>query len=101
MTYTEILIASLGSLSYAEDENRHILGIKTTQPATVAGSTLSGGDLAKQAETKGRFCCHVIECDSEVKYFGTPRGCMYVYMYVCRLWCVRSVPWLVNTFVGL
>lgn len=63
VTYTEVMIASVGSLSYAEDENRHILGIKTNQPATASGSTLSEGDLK---DLEGKFCCHVLECDSEV-----------------------------------
>ena len=56
-------MASLGSLSYAEDDNRHILGIKTTQPPTAAGATLTEEDLQ---DTKRKFCCHVLECDSEV-----------------------------------
>ena len=60
-------MASLGSLSYAEDENRHILGIKTTKPATVSDSTLSRGDLPMKGTDK-KFCCHILECDSEVRY---------------------------------
>lgn len=63
VTYTEIQVASLTSLSYAEDENRHILGVKTMQPATVSSSSLTERDLP--ADT-GKFCCHVLECDSEV-----------------------------------
>lgn len=66
VTYTEVLVASLCSLSYAEDDNRHILGIKTTQRATVAGSTLTREEDLLAHQSKGNFCCHVLECDSEV-----------------------------------
>ena len=66
VTYTEVMISSLGSLSYAEDENRHIVGIKTSQTATTAGSTLTTGTTAESQETETKFCCHVIECENEV-----------------------------------
>lgn len=64
VTYTEIMVASLGSLSYAEDDSRHIVGIKTTQPETSSGSSLSGAGVLHN--TEGKFCCHVLECDNEV-----------------------------------
>lgn len=79
VTYTEIMIASLGSLSYAEDDNRHILGIKTTQPATPSGSTLNSGGAALQ-DTEAKFCCHVLECDSEVMSNSYILRCAYQYV---------------------
>ena len=48
-------MASVGSLAYAEDENKHILGIKAVQ---------SPGPVAERERTN--YCCHVLECDSEV-----------------------------------
>jgi hypothetical protein len=64
VTYTEVMISSLGSLSYAEDDSRHIVGIKTAQAATTAGSTLSAEPTGEPGDIK--FCCHVIECENEV-----------------------------------
>lgn len=66
VTYTEIVISSLGSLSYAEDDNRHIVGIKTTQPTTTAASTLGSEGSPIQEESEVKYCCHVIECENEV-----------------------------------
>ena len=39
----------IGSLSYAEDDGKHVLGIKT--PA---------------ADESQGYCCHVLECADEV-----------------------------------
>lgn len=55
--YAEFLVASIGSLAYAEDDGRHILGIKVARsPASVRGGVSNGESIG----------CHVLECDSEV-----------------------------------
>lgn len=66
VTYTEIVISSLGSFSYAEDDSRHIVGIKTTQQTTTAASTLSTAESTTQQEAEVKYCCHVLECENEV-----------------------------------
>lgn len=58
VTYTEFLIASLGSLAYAEDDNRHILGLKAVRQLPDGGTT--------EEMDGSSYCCHVVECDSEV-----------------------------------
>lgn len=47
--YAQFKTVKIGSLSYAEDDGKHILGIKT--PAA--------------NESEG-YCCHVLECADEV-----------------------------------
>lgn len=68
MIYTEILISSLGSLAYAEDDGKHILGIKTVQPMTMSGVSI-GRDTPMASELEERdsrhYCCHVFECGNE------------------------------------
>ena len=55
--YAEFLVAAIGSLAYAEDDGRHILGIKVARsPASVRGGV----------SNEESICCHVLECDSEV-----------------------------------
>ena len=54
-------MASVGSLSYAEDEGRHILGIKVAQSPT-----------SMNEEENSGFSCHVLECENEVSYSSTP-----------------------------
>ncbi len=49
--YVELPLATIGSLSYAEDENRHFLGIKAAV-VDKAGRSL--------------LCCFVLEGDTEV-----------------------------------
>ena len=67
VTYTEILVASLGSIAYAEDEGRHMLGVKAMQSSDLSESVSEGRrELTVQEEATGKFCCHVLECDSEV-----------------------------------
>ena len=46
--YAHVPVSKIGSLSYAEDEGKHIIGFKVSDPL------------------KERFVCHVIECDNEV-----------------------------------
>ena len=53
-------LTSVGSLAYAEDDNRHFLGIKTLGMG--AGEGREGGE----EEDQGSYCCHVLECDKEV-----------------------------------
>lgn len=72
VTYTEIMVASLGSLSYAEDESRHIVGIKTAQSITTAASTLSTTESPPQEEGKIKYCCHILECENEVSGLFPP-----------------------------
>ena len=47
----ELPTATVGSLSYAEDENRHFLGLK----AAIVSK-----------DGRSQFCCYILECDSEV-----------------------------------
>ena len=55
--YAEFLVASIGSLAYAEDDGRHILGIKVARsPASIRAGTLGSEGID----------CHVLECESEV-----------------------------------
>jgi len=61
--YAQFKTVKIGSLSYAEDDGKHILGIKT--PAV--------------DESNG-YCCHVVECGNEV--------CVCVCMCVCVCVCV-------------
>ena len=49
--YMELPTATVGSLSYAEDENRHFLGLK----AAIVSK-----------DGRSQFCCYILECDSEV-----------------------------------
>lgn len=55
--YAEVPIAFVGSLAYAEDDSKHIVGIKT---AYQQQGSLGGWAVA------GAYCCHVLECDTEV-----------------------------------
>ena len=77
----------IGSLSYAEDDGKHVLGIKT--PA---------------ADESQGYCCHVLECADEVcahtdiytciKFIITKNISMYgnrqyqKYVYICVYMCV-------------
>ena len=56
--YAEFLVASIGSLAYAEDDGRHILGIKVAR----SPSSVRGGMVAEDEEIN----CHVLECENEV-----------------------------------
>ena len=47
--YAQFKTVKIGSLSYAEDDGKHVLGIKT--PA---------------ADESQGYCCHVLECADEV-----------------------------------
>ena len=53
--FVELPIATVGSLSYAEDENRHYFGIK----AAVV-------DKAGQSQ----LCCYILEGESEVSLWS-------------------------------
>ena len=56
VAYAEFPVAAVGSLAYAEDDNKHILGIKAVQtPPPAEGGEGTG------------YCCHVLECDNEVR----------------------------------
>lgn len=44
-------MATVGSLSYAEDDNRHYLGVKA---------------VVMQKDGRSQYCCYVIECANEV-----------------------------------
>ncbi len=70
MTYADILLASIGSLAYAEDDGRHILGVKTTRRGQVGSSSVGKGAEAavpeEGSESEATYCCYVLECDSEV-----------------------------------
>ena len=59
--YAEFLVAAVGSLAYAEDDSRHILGIKVARsPASLRGGVGEGEGIE----------CHVLECESEVSSNG-------------------------------
>ena len=66
--YAELPIGSLGSLSYAEDDGKHILGIKAVQPMAVGGASLERV-TPTPSEVGDRhsvlYCCHVFECGTE------------------------------------
>ena len=47
----QVAPAAIGSLSYAEDDNRHFLGVKAAV-VNKAG--------------RSQYCCYVLECDNEV-----------------------------------
>jgi len=65
------LLASIGSLSYAEDDGKHILGIKASRQGQVGSSSVGKGAEAQPegavtASSSTGYCCYVLECDSEV-----------------------------------
>lgn len=51
MTFVEVPMATVGSLSYAEDDDRHYLGVK----AAVVSK-----------DGRSQFCCYILECNNEV-----------------------------------
>lgn len=57
-------MATVGSLAYAEDDGRHILGIKATRQSQVGSSSVGKGTETDDKETS--YCCYVFECDNEV-----------------------------------
>lgn len=71
--YTEIPISSLGSLAYAEDDGKHILGVKAVQPVTMGGASL-GRHTPTPSEDGRRhsvlYCCHVFECGNEASFLA-------------------------------
>lgn len=54
--YVHVSPSAIGSISYAEDDNRHYLGVK----AAVVGK-----------DGRSQFCCFVLECDNEVSHTHT------------------------------
>ena len=66
--YAQFKTIKIGSLSYAEDDGNHILGIKTPT-----------------ADDSEGYCCHVLECGNEVCV------CVCLCLYVRRLLCVFGV----------
>jgi len=63
VAYGEIPVSSIGSLSYAEDDSRHLLGVKATGPVALAASINSDMEVPMESST---FCCYVMECANEV-----------------------------------
>lgn len=63
--YIEVPVASLGSLSYAEDDGKHILGLKAVQLMTVGGASLGIATPTPSEIGDGLYCCYVIECATE------------------------------------
>ena len=81
--YTEIPISSLGSLAYAEDDGKHILGIKAVQPVTVGGASLGRHTPTPSEVGDGHsmlYCCHVFECGSEVGESSSPGNVHFSFM---------------------
>ena len=64
-------MASVGSLAYAEDDGRHILGVKVAHsPASVRGAVADIDGIA----------CHVLECENEVR----PWLHIYIHIHACE-----------------
>lgn len=53
IAYVEVPMVTVGSMSYAEDDDRHYLGIK----AAVVSK-----------DGRSQYVCYVVECDSEVRH---------------------------------
>ena len=70
--YAEIPVSSLGSLSYAEDDGKHILGLKAIQPTAVGGASLGIATPTSSDIGDGLYCCYVIECATEASTFKNP-----------------------------
>ena len=47
--YAQVQVSKIGSLSYAEDDGSHVIGLKVADPFDADS-----------------FACHVVECSSEV-----------------------------------
>ena len=83
-----MLLTSVGSLAYAEDDNRHFLGIKTLRVEEEG----EGGE----EEDRGSYCCHMLECDNEVCILQPfiaagifQYGCLPAQEYFCRAMALR------------
>ncbi len=73
-----MMVASLGSIAYAEDDGRHIIGIKAGQSSEVSEPVREGQrELTPREEVEGKFCCHVLECDNEVRRDSCSRKEVY------------------------
>ena len=75
--YAEVPVSSLGSLSYAEDDGKHILGLKAVQPTAVGGASLGIATPTPSEVGDGHgalYCCYVIECANEASAFYKPSG---------------------------
>lgn len=96
--YAEILLASIGSLAYAEDDGRHILGVKATRHGQLGGSSVGKGTepQAEGSVSESTFCCYVLECDSEVyKYLSFNLKNIYiVYFPLCLVSIFTIIIWL-------
>lgn len=64
MAYADFPVSSLGSLAYAEDDNRHLLGMKAVQQNLIGSSV--GGAGGGASIGSDNYCCYVLECDNEV-----------------------------------
>ena len=53
IAYVEVPMVTVGSMSYAEDDDRHYLGIK----AAVVSK-----------DGRSQYVCYVVECDNEVRH---------------------------------
>ena len=72
LMYAEVPVGSLGSLSYAEDDGKHILGLKAVQPTAVGGAALGTATPTPSEVGDGHgalYCCYVIECANEASVF--------------------------------
>ncbi len=77
LMYSEVPVGSLGSLSYAEDDGKHILGLKAVQPTAVGGASLAIATPTASEVGDGHsalYCCYVIECATEASSFYEPSG---------------------------
>lgn len=86
--YTEVLLSAIGSLSYAEDDGKHILGLKAVQPTAVGGASPGIATTPTASEVgDGLYCCYVIECANEAsvlfKFQSIPQSHSHsIYMYI-------------------
>ena len=76
--YAQFNTVKIGSLSYAEDDGKHVLGIKT--PA---------------ADESQGYCCHVLECADEVCVPGTDMH-TYIKHRFAPNFCGLKFSWITN-----
>ena len=58
--YAQVQVSKIGSLSYAEDDGSHVIGLKVADPFDADS-----------------YACHVVECSSEVCAWAyVDRTCM-------------------------
>ena len=91
MVYVQCSIPALGSFSYAEDDNRHILGVKTAE-------VVEGGSSGGEGGSEGvRYCCHMLECSSEVSGCGLDL-CILYYVVQILYYVVQKFNYYLSNY---